>query len=426
MMKINKVVITACLLLVVQLALFAQNNTNSPYSRYGYGELADRSFGAGRAMGGVGVGLRSSKQINPMNPASYSAMDSLTFLFDFGASAQLAKYDDGVNKQNYTNGNIEYLAMQFPISDRLAMSLGILPYSFVGYDYKVESLDGDAPFLNRYTGKGGFNNIYAGFGYDLWKNRLALGANVGYFFGNLEHASNVYLVSSTADMVKSEKLHVRDVKLDLGLQYTHPIGKQERFVLGLTYSPSKDLNMSTYRNTIQYVGNTSNVVESDTSYNSAFGLPNSYGVGFSYIKDNRLTVAADFLYEDWASSKYYDRKGSFKDRFRVGGGAEYTPRFMDRSLFKRINYRAGVHYGNSYHQITASASDVNLNNASYKEFGASVGLGLPLVDGRSHLNIAFEYTKITPSVSTMIDEQYYRFTISYTFNERWFSKFKLD
>ena len=74
MLKINKVVIIS-FLIFTQLPLWAQNNTNSPYTRFGYGELADRSFGAGRAMGGVGYGLRSSKQINPLNPASYSCIN---------------------------------------------------------------------------------------------------------------------------------------------------------------------------------------------------------------------------------------------------------------------------------------------------------------------------------------------------------------
>ena len=104
MLKINKVVIIS-FLIFTQLPLWAQNNTNSPYTRFGYGELADRSFGAGRAMGGVGYGLRSSKQINPLNPASYSCMDSLTFLFDFGASGQVSWFYDGTNKQRQMNGN---------------------------------------------------------------------------------------------------------------------------------------------------------------------------------------------------------------------------------------------------------------------------------------------------------------------------------
>ena len=87
MLRIEKFILLG-VLMITQLPIWAQNNTASPYTRFGYGELADRSFGAGRAMGGVGIGLRSPKQINPMNPASYSCMDSLTFIFDFGASLQ--------------------------------------------------------------------------------------------------------------------------------------------------------------------------------------------------------------------------------------------------------------------------------------------------------------------------------------------------
>ncbi|MCC8144260.1 MAG: hypothetical protein LIO97_10510 [Tannerellaceae bacterium] len=93
MLKTDKVLIIS-LLIVAQLSLWAQNNTNSPYTRFGYGELANRSLGAGRAMGGVGFGLRSAKQINPLNPASYSAIDSLTFLFDVGVIGQFSWYSD--------------------------------------------------------------------------------------------------------------------------------------------------------------------------------------------------------------------------------------------------------------------------------------------------------------------------------------------
>ena len=133
MLRIKKFISLGVLVWLTLLSAEAQNNTASPYTRFGYGELADRSFGAGRAMGGIGVGLRSPKQINPMNPASYSCMDSLTFIFDFGASLQSATYKDASNKFKKLNGNVEYIALQFPITRWLAMSAGLLPYSFVGY-----------------------------------------------------------------------------------------------------------------------------------------------------------------------------------------------------------------------------------------------------------------------------------------------------
>ena len=178
MLKINKLLI-ASILILTQLSLAAQNNTNSPYTRFGYGELADRSFGAGRAMGGVGFGLRSSKQINPMNPASYSCMDSLTFLFDFGASGQLSWFDDGINKQHNINGNVEYIALQFPLHERIAMSVGILPYSYVGYSFGAVRTNSDGSnYVESFNGSGGLNDLYAGLSIDIWKKRLSVGANV--------------------------------------------------------------------------------------------------------------------------------------------------------------------------------------------------------------------------------------------------------
>ena len=61
---------------------WAQNATSSPSSRFGYGELNSNLPNAYRAMGGVGVGMRSNKAINPAQPASYTACDSMTFMFD--------------------------------------------------------------------------------------------------------------------------------------------------------------------------------------------------------------------------------------------------------------------------------------------------------------------------------------------------------
>ncbi|MDR2691945.1 MAG: hypothetical protein LBB73_06560, partial [Dysgonamonadaceae bacterium] len=89
---------------------FAQNSTNSPYTRYGYGSLADKAFASQRAMGGIGYGLRSPYMINPMNPASYSGIDSLTFMFDMGAMAQVAWFEDKAGKERKINGNVEYIA----------------------------------------------------------------------------------------------------------------------------------------------------------------------------------------------------------------------------------------------------------------------------------------------------------------------------
>ncbi len=423
MLRINKTGLV-CILIFTQIAAFAQNNTNSPYTRYGYGELGNRSFGAGRAMGGLGYGLRSSKQINPMNPASYSSMDSLTFIFDFGAMAQLSWFDDGTNRQKDTNGNVEYMAMQFPLSRSLAMSVGLLPFSHVGYSYGTEQTSNGLTYINTYSGSGGVTELYAGLSYDLWKNRLALGANIGYLFGDVKH--DRYSSSSSSGSYPlsiSQRLRVRDLKYDFGIQYTHPLSKTDKITLGLTFSPKANLNTTSYTQMLlQYTGSTS---ETDTIKNpsNAFGLPNSLGFGFTYTRGNKWMVGADVLHEQWGDAKFFDTKDGFQDRLRVALGGEYIPNIIGRSFLKRMRYRGGLHYSNSYQKFEVMESQ---SREGYKEYGASVGLGLPLIDNRSFLNLSFEYVKISPDAKFMIDEQYFRFAINYTFNEFWFFKRKVE
>ena len=291
MLKIEKFILSGVLLLT-QLSVWGQNNTASPYTRFGFGEIADRSFGAGRAMGGVGIGLRSPEQINPMNPASYSCMDSLTFIFDFGASLKASSFKDQSNQYNHLSGNLEYVAIQFPITKWLAMSAGLLPYSFVGYKFGEVSTIGDATYQNTYSGTGGLNDLYGGLSIDIWKKRLAIGANFGFLFGNIEHAQYLMFSSNEDDGSspyanhRVRQMKVKDMKMDFGLQYTHPLSATESLTLGLTYSPNNRLNVKTYDRIEKLEISNSTVIESstDTIQGLRYDLPNSFGIGLSYMK----------------------------------------------------------------------------------------------------------------------------------------------
>ena len=426
MLKINRLLITI-VLIFMGLPLAAQNNTNSPYTRFGYGDLGDRSFGAGRAMGGVGYGLRSPKQINPMNPASYSCMDSLTFIFDFGVSLQSATYKDASNKYKKLNGNIEYIALQFPITRWLAMSAGLLPYSFVGYEFgEISQVDGQS-YVNMYSGTGGLNDLYGGLSIDVWKKRLAIGANFGYLFGNVEHLQQTQFGSDDSTTpyqnYRTQRIEVRDMKMDFGVQYTHPLSATESLTFGVTYSPKNRLNTKTYDTRELRNGNTVVTYERDTIQGATYDLPNSFGFGVSYMKINKLLLAADFLYENWGDASYQGATDAFQNRTRLAIGAEYLPEYRGRNYFQAIRYRAGFHYGDSYIKVSPENGG---KGSGYKEYGASIGLGFPMLDNRSMVNVAFEYVKVKPGEAFMIDEQYFRVTLNYTFNERWFFKFKLN
>ena len=147
-------------------------STNSPYTRYGFGQLSDQSFGNSKAMGGVAYGLRDGSQINPANPASYTAIDSLTFLFDGGFSIQNTNFSEGKVKQNAKNSSFDYIAMQFRLHRRLALTLGFMPFSSVGYSISTEEKINGTPNPNltaysTYNGSGGLNQLFLGAGFKV-------------------------------------------------------------------------------------------------------------------------------------------------------------------------------------------------------------------------------------------------------------------
>ena len=83
-MKETKRWAVAIALLAMAVMAQAEGSVTSPYSRTGYGILNDNASGIQRSMGGVGYAMQNGRVINAMNPASYSQVDSLTFLWDVG------------------------------------------------------------------------------------------------------------------------------------------------------------------------------------------------------------------------------------------------------------------------------------------------------------------------------------------------------
>ena len=72
--------------------LHSQFSTYSPYTRFALGDLAKPGLGQNQAMGGTGLAIHSSNRINPINPASFAALDSTSVYFDFGFNAFFNEY----------------------------------------------------------------------------------------------------------------------------------------------------------------------------------------------------------------------------------------------------------------------------------------------------------------------------------------------
>ena len=186
---IRLLVVAAALVPVTVAAQTSSINAFSPYTMYGIGEQNTPGTLAMRSMGGVGYATNNGRQINVKNPASYAHCDSLTFLLDFGMDfTGIVTTENGVSGKSF-GGGLDYVTMQFPLSKKVGGSLGLLPYSSVGYSFGGVSDDGG----DARGGAGGINMLYLGLSYMPFKN-FSIGANVSYNFGTITH--DTYATSS--------------------------------------------------------------------------------------------------------------------------------------------------------------------------------------------------------------------------------------
>ena len=182
----NKIKLLFLLPAAVLAAAATAQNVTTPYSMYGYGILGDRATSMQRQMGGVGYAMNSGRQINVMNPASYAAIDSLTFLFDLGADMSMLWSKEGSVRDHSIGGGVDYVTMQFPINKFMGGSIGLVPLSSVGYAFGNEIRHG----AMENQGSGGINEFYLGLSGKI--KGFSLGFNVSYNFGTI--ANDVFSV----------------------------------------------------------------------------------------------------------------------------------------------------------------------------------------------------------------------------------------
>lgn len=427
-------IFSALCLTVVSMAVVAQSGTNSPYSQYGFGTLSEQGGGFNRGMNGLGIGFRTHNAVNVLNPASYSKIDSLTFLFDVGMSLQNTNFKENGVKKNAKNGDFEYAIAGFHAAKGLGLSFGILPFTNVGYDYYNSSYmnsDKTTYYTNTYSGSGGLHQVFLGAGWEPFKN-FSIGANVSYLWGTLTRTvANSYSDSYINTLSKYYTITVNSYKVDLGAQYTIKAGKKDEVTLGATYTLGHKLSSSPKCEVIST--NPSTSVSDTTSYSIKNGLklPSMIGVGLEWNHANRWKVGLDYTLQKWGSvsfplysvvnevPSYSLNNDAFKDRHKFTLGGEITPRENGRNFLGRMTYRGGVSYTSPYLKINGVDGP--------KEISASLGLGIPIVNtynNRSMLNISGQF--VHTSAKNMISENTLRINIGITFDERWFMKWKVE
>ena len=147
-------------------------------------------------------------------------------------------------------------------------------------------------------------------------------------------------------------------------------------------------------------------------------IPNSYGFGFTYVYDQRLTVGMDVLYQQWSKVKFMNGTDLFCDRMKVSLGAEYMPALYGNNFLKLVKYRAGAYYSLPYYKLDGKRAA--------KEYGVSLGFGLPVPRSNSIINVSGQFAHVQGQGASRLNENIFQVTVGLTFNETWFFKRRIN
>ena len=419
------------ILLVFAKFAFSQANINSPYSRFGIGDVQPTYFGQTRALGGAATGLREYNSINFFNPASYSAIKLTTL--ESGLRMNLTQLQSQNDKQFNINAQYGYLGLAFPLTNKWGLSVGLLPYGNMGYSQSLTQKDNIlGPENAIYSGEGGLTQGYIGTGYEIIKG-LSIGFNAGYVFGNLAQIQSLEFVNSrgtASDTIYnsriSGKTSLGGFLFGYGIQYQFNIGKDSRFTLA--YSGNYKTNIITRNRsyTQRYSSSSKDneiIIDTVSTINNGKSntvLPTTHNFGIAYHFRDRLLVTTDYKLGKWSEFQYQGIGQHFTNSYQVALGVQYTPDLTSVSSYLAlVDYRIGGNFGQTY---------LNLNGTQINQYAVTLGFGLPIRAGggynpsqiSSKLNLGFEYGQRGTIASNLVKENYLNIHVGYVLNQLWF------
>jgi hypothetical protein len=418
-------VLTALLLFPGLKNLPAQNLSTSPYSRFGIGDLVNRSTGRSQAMGGLSCGLRSGVNLNLMNPASLGGIDTLNFVFEVAGFDKITNIASSDLEKTVNNMGFSYLAMGFPVTKWWKASIGILPVSNVGYAMtSVESHPVMGTINYNFEGKGGMSNFFLSSAISPIPN-VSLGATFSYLFGPISHSRSLILPADSMyfSTAAIQTAIIGDINFTYGAQVNIPINKDYFVTLGGTFQGKSNLKAQSRTTLISYNSSFSDTLLYSENPDNSVIMPMGWASGFTFGKKHKFTAGFDFRTQNWSESRFLGLQDSMANSREYIAGVEFIPdAFSLTRYLNRVRYRAGFRYAESYLQLRGS---------QLTDIGITFGAGFPILDRtrngtQSSLNVILELGKRGTVKNDLIRETFGSLTLQLSLHDYWFIKPKYD
>ncbi|RYY85833.1 MAG: hypothetical protein EOO15_15995 [Chitinophagaceae bacterium] len=448
-------------------AAAASAQGNSPYSRYGLGDLAPGTHISNRAMGGISAGDADYTHINFSNPASYSQFmgvpqarnkNRLSYgrvLFDVGANIDQKTLREPGRPDKFSSSeiNFSYIQVGIPLRRNWGLVFGIRPMSRVSYmiQRKERLPNGDSVFT-EFSGSGGAYLPSIGMGKAFGGSKagssiFSIGANMGYLFGNRESNSERYFNNDSVAYYQAlyrSNSSFGKLFFNFGAQYFIPIGAAKdslraakgdkpmnRFLrLGVSgnmrqsLKGSQDVTVGTF--TFDPNSALTDTVLSRKDQEGTVVYPSSVTAGFltggGTSNGGFWTAGADVVFTQWSAFRYFGSADAVTNNVLFRAGGEFIPDQYRIGFLRNTRYRAGFAVGKDY--VTAGG-ELPFWSAT-AGFGIQLGHRNPQYRNQvSMVNLAFEYLNRGNNSNTL-KENNFRISIGLTLSDSWFVKRRYD
>ncbi len=402
----------------------AQIRISSPYSRFGLGQVRENNNAWNFSLANLGIGIRSPYHVNISNPASYTAFDSSSFVFEGGFLSEFVELKSVAQSENRNYTSVGYLLFGLPATKWWRTSIGLVPFSDVGYNVaSPEYVEGIGSVERIYSGSGGIYRFFWGNGFKITKN-LSVGFNASYLFGTMNRQASaifpdsIYFLNTKVD----NYITLNDIYFNYGIQYMLPLKKDLRMTTGLVFAPASkmsaqaDILVQNFFLASDGIEHPRDTLLQKASYRGDVLIPMMIGAGVSFEKTDKWIAGIDVRWQNWKKFKAFDVSDSLVNSFQVNAGAEFLPDVYNFSSYvKRIRYRIGILYNSTY---------LDLRGKHLNEYAVSLGFGLPLRGVRTNLNLGVQFGTRGTTSNNLIQETYLKFVVGFSIYERWFVKRK--
>ena len=442
---------TTALISLTSLAAISQDN--SPYSRYGIGDLVPNTNILNRGMGGISAAYADQFSINFNNPASYSKfkaflednskkVSSGRVLFDLGVNVDSRTLRQGNPPQKFTASNalFSYVQIGVPIRNNWGMSFGLRPISRVSYKIGQNemifdpntNLPIDSAFT-EFSGNGGSYLASIGTGFAI-KN-FSVGGTFGYLFGNKEFATKRAFINDTVAYNSSNhttRASYGSIYFSGGAQYKIKLKGENSLTLGVygnlknTLSGTQDLTRETFVRSAENGDFRLDSVYEQKDVKGDVIYPSGIGAGFVYEKPSTMQtggflIGVDYIQNKWSEYHFFGNSDNVQDSWEMRIGTQLRPK-PATNYWSNVAYRVGFNIGEDYVNVQQPLSTT----------GITIGFGLPLANYNrlspsqfSIINVAMEYNK-RGNEDNLLRENLFRLSVGLSLSDLWFVKRKYN